>query len=150
LSAILATSAAAFSVVKWLGAIYLVYLGVMALADTSSLVQLDAQTGSGRGNRTILWQAFVSDVLNPKVAVFFLALLPQFVGTRPSHPTLQILFLGVTVNVIALVGNIVLVALSASVTGALRRNRSVAGWLRRLLGATFVALGVRLAVEKPA
>lgn len=148
LSAVLATSLVAFTVIKWLGAGYLVYLGISTLRSKSGPIELDAEGIAGRSARTILWQAFLSDVLNPKVAMFFLALLPQFVSAQASHPTLQILFLGVTVNVIALAGNIALVMLSASVTGALRRNSSVAMWLHKAMGATFVALGLRLAVEK--
>jgi threonine/homoserine/homoserine lactone efflux protein len=111
-------------------------------------INLDMQKVTGPSAKTILWQAFLSDALNPKVAMFFLALLPQFVDPKASHPTLQILLLGVTVNVIALIGNIVLVTLSASVTASLRRNTSVAALLQKALGATFVALGLRLAVEK--
>jgi threonine/homoserine/homoserine lactone efflux protein len=149
LSAVLATSAVAFGVVKWLGAIYLIYLGITALGNTSRQIELDTQTICRHDSKAILRQAFISDLLNPKVAMFFLALLPQFIGSHPLHPTLQILLLGVTVNAIALAGNIALVTLSASVTRALRRNRSVTEWLRKAMGATFVALGVRLAVEKP-
>jgi len=147
LSAVLATSAVAFTVVKWLGAGYLVYLGISTLRSKTGPMELD--TGLiGRSARTILWQAFLSDVLNPKVAMFFLALLPQFVDPSGLRPALQILLLGITVNVIALTGNILLVFLSASVTGTLRRNRAIAAWLQRVLGATFIALGLRLAGEK--
>jgi threonine/homoserine/homoserine lactone efflux protein len=148
LSAVLATSAFAFNVVKWVGAAYLVYLGLSTLLSKGSALEIDAQGLSGRSARTILWQAFLSDVLNPKVALFFLALLPQFVSADAAHPTLQIIFLGVTANVIAIAGNISLVLLSTSVTRALRRNGALAGWLRRAMGVTFVGLGVRLAVEK--
>jgi threonine/homoserine/homoserine lactone efflux protein len=148
LSAVIATSVVAFTVVKWLGACYLIYLGISTLRSKAGPIVLDTQRPLGRNARTILWQAFLSDVLNPKVAMFFLALLPQFVDAKGPHPTLQILFLGVTVNVIALVCNIVLVSLSALVTASLRRNTSVSAWLQKALGATFLALGLRLAVEK--
>jgi threonine/homoserine/homoserine lactone efflux protein len=148
LSAVIATSVVAFTVVKWLGAGYLIYLGISTLRSKTDPINLDMQKVTGPSAKTILWQAFLSDVLNPKVAMFFLALLPQFVEPQTSHPTLQILLLGVTVNVIALTGNIVLVTLSASVTASLRRDTSVSALLQKALGATFVALGLRLAIEK--
>jgi threonine/homoserine/homoserine lactone efflux protein len=147
LSAILATSSVAFTAVKWLGAAYLVYLGISALRSTSGPLVVPGST-LNRDNRTILWQALLSDVLNPKVAIFFLALIPQFVNPRGAHPTLQILLLGITVNMIALPINLILVYCSASVTEALRRHTGIAVWLQRAMGAMFVALGFRLAVEK--
>ena len=148
LSAILATSSVAFTVVKWLGAAYLIYLGIVALLNRQGPLVIESSGRIGYGGRTILWQAFVSDVLNPKVAVFFLALLPQFVDPDGSHPTLQILLLGVTVNVIALATNIVLVWFSAGLTESLRRNQSLSRRLQQGMGALFVGLGLRLAVEK--
>src|SRR5579863_2123427 len=75
LSAILATSATAFTVVKWVGAAYLVYLGLGALRSKQGPLASGTEAVGSRRSRTILWQAFLSDVLNPKVALFFLALL---------------------------------------------------------------------------
>jgi threonine/homoserine/homoserine lactone efflux protein len=95
-----------------------------------------------------LWQAFLSDGLNPKVALFFLALLPQFVDTTASDPTLQILVLGVIVNMIALLFNILLVYLSARLTATLRRRPAISGRLPKAMGALFVAFGLRLALER--
>jgi threonine/homoserine/homoserine lactone efflux protein len=146
LSAVMATSALAFTVVKWIGAGYLVYLGVTALLSQRGVISVDAD--DARTSGTIFWQAFVSDVLNPKVALFFLALLPQFINPRDSHPTLEILLLGVTVNVIALTINTVIVCFSARLTVALRRNATMSQWLHKAMGAMFVALGLRLAGEK--
>lgn len=148
LSAILATSAAAFTVVKWIGAAYLVYLGLSALWSKQGPLVTETGVAGGRRSRTILWQAFLSDVLNPKVALFFLALLPQFVDCNAPHPTLQIILLGLTVNVIALPVNIAIACCAARITGGLRRNGSVTLWLRRGLGALFIVLGLRIAVEK--
>jgi threonine/homoserine/homoserine lactone efflux protein len=100
LSTILATSSFAFNVVKWLGAGYLIYLGFGALRRNQGPLVISPGP-TNRDGRTIFWQAFLSDALNPKVAMFFLAFLPQFVDAKGSHPTLQIILLGVTVNMIA-------------------------------------------------
>jgi threonine/homoserine/homoserine lactone efflux protein len=148
LSAILATSATAFAVVKWLGAGYLIYLGVSAFRSQRALIDGSASVSSSRSDLTILWQAFLGDVLNPKVAMFFLALLPQFIDPQGLHPTLQILLLGVTVMVIALPINLLLVLFSARVTAALRESPVIAARLQKAMGAVFVALGLRLAFEK--
>lgn len=148
LSAILAASATAFTLVKWLGAAYLLYLGVSALwRSPEPLAPRDAGADARR-ERTILWQAFLSDVLNPKVALFFLAFLPQFVNRGAPHPALQILLLGLTVNMIGLPTNILIACCAARITRGLRGNAAVALWLRRGLGTLFIALGVRIAVEK--
>lgn len=148
LSAILASSALAFTIVKWVGASYLVYLGIATLWTRQERLGIDEHEIGSRRGRTILWQAFLSDVLNPKVALFFLALLPQFVDRTAAHPSLQILWLGVTLNVVALSTNIALACGSSWVTGALRRNRSLSLWLRKAMGALFVALGLRIAIER--
>ena len=147
LSAILAASTTAFTVVKWVGAAYLIYLGLTTLWRRPAPLAVDAQASAVRGH-TILWQAFLSDVLNPKVALFFLALLPQFVERDAPHPALQILFLGLTVSVIALPTNLLIVCCADRITGSLRRNAAVSLWLRMGLGVLFIALGLRIAVEK--
>jgi threonine/homoserine/homoserine lactone efflux protein len=148
LSAILATSSVAFTVLKWLGAGYLIYLGIRALRSNQRPLVINGDGLASRNSRTIVWQAFISDVLNPKVAMFFLALLPQFISVNAAHATLQILLLGVTVNMIALPTNLVLVCFSARLTEVLRRDPRFSRWLQRSMGALLVALGLRVAVEK--
>jgi len=148
LSAILAASSRAFTAVKWVGAAYLVYLGILALRNSSHPLAIDASDNANRAHRTILWQAFLSDVLNPKVAMFYLALLPQFVNAGGRHPSLQILMLGLTVNVIALPLNLLLVCASAGISSRLRRRRGLGLWLNRALGALFIGIGLRLATEQ--
>ncbi|HVY24217.1 MAG TPA: LysE family translocator [Steroidobacteraceae bacterium] len=147
LSAILQTSAVAFTVVKWLGAAYLMYLGFSALISRQKPLIIDDSLSNDGNSKTILWQAFVSDVLNPKVAMFFLALLPQFVDVTAQHPKLQILLLGVTVNVIALPTNLLLVYASAYLTKSLRQNQRLSRWLRKGMAALLVYLGFRAVME---
>jgi threonine/homoserine/homoserine lactone efflux protein len=146
LSAILATSSVAFTVVKWLGAVYLVWIGIQAIRSGP----LNLATGESihLNGKAIFWQGFLSDVLNPKVAIFFLAFLPQFVEVGSKNETQQLLLLGITCNVIAIGINLILVYFASIATAGLRKNRKLAVWLNRAMGTVFIALGIRLAREK--
>lgn len=151
LSAILATSALAFSMVKWLGAaylVYLVYLGFRTLWGVNAAVTLPSQDTDQRKMRTVFWQAFLSDVLNPKVAVFFIALLPQFVDWHNTNRTAQLLLLGLTLNMIAIPFNLLIVLLAAKLTTALRESTTLNALLHKLLGAMFVLLGLKLVIDR--
>ena len=147
LSAILMTSALAFSALKALGAAYLVYLGVQTFLAAGKR-DCDEPQLRGSSLRVVFWQGFLSDVLNPKVAIFYLAFLPQFVDPHGQRPLLQILLLGLTANMIALPINILIVLASSSLTRAMRRSARVSILLRRALGLTFIGLGARLAFER--
>jgi threonine/homoserine/homoserine lactone efflux protein len=147
ISAILTTSAYAFTAIKWAGATYLLYLGITVLRSKSRPLQIDAESIKGRSGWSSFWQGFWSDVLNPKVAIFYLAFLPQFITPGPRHLS-QLLVLGVTANLIGIISSIIIVCLSAKVTATLRQDPRVSMWLAKGLGAIFVALGIRLAGEK--
>lgn len=150
LSTILATSALAFTVVKYVGAAYLLYLGIQALRSSATGAALDIQ----QAPRTSAWQAYrqgiLVDILNPKAAIFFMAFLPQFV--RPEHGAVatQILLLGVLVVLVAIIVEGSLVLLAARTSSALRNNPRVGRWLDRLLGSVFIGLGVRLGLAERA
>ena len=148
ISAILATSALAFTILKWVGAAYLIYLGLKILISKQNALVIDSEKTATTKNTTIFWQGFLSDVLNPKVAIFFLAFLPQFVDAQSSNRLLNIILLGCTVNVIAIIINVVLVLLAGMLTLKLRQNKKLSVWLNKILGGVFIALGLRLAKEK--
>ena len=146
LSAILATSVTAFSVVKYIGAAYLVYLGISAFMTRGTT--FDAV--EAKKQKTTPWQAFkqgaLVDILNPKVAVFFMAFLPQFVRPELGHTTAQIIILGMLVIAVAVVVEFVFVMAAARTTRFFRKNRRASGWLDRLLGSVLIGLGLRLAL----
>ena len=161
LSAILATSALAFSIVKWVGVAYLVWLGIGALrssfaksAPTSNPTSDIDDIASARvtaHNVTAFraWrQGAMIDVLNPKVAIFFMAFLPQFVHPEQGHGALQFLILGTTVNLIGLVVEGAIVLLVGAAALRIKGNGAIGAWLQRSLGAMFIALGVRLAITE--
>lgn len=155
-SALLAASATAFNVLKWAGAAYLFYVGVRLLfsrAQNSALV--DARAGATEAVATDLWRVFTggfwTNALNPKVAIFFLAFVPQFIAPGTEHTTLAFLALGVLFNVNAIPVNIGW-ALAAA---WLARNATLIQrgmhWLDRVAGTLFIAFGLKLAfTDNPA
>ncbi len=148
LTAVLATSAIAFTLVKLAGAAYLIYLGVTTLLSKSSLAAIDTNQGSSVSYGQAFWQGFVSDVLNPKVAMFYLAILPQFVQVDAGNTGVQLLILGVTLNLIGLVSNLLYVYFAAYLSRRLREGVKTTEWLKRALGGLFIALGIKLASER--
>lgn len=148
LSAILMSSAMAFMIVKWMGAAYMVYLGLRVLFLSKSALSPDKfkKPTLKRGN--VFWMGFLSDVLNPKVALFFMSFLPQFVSPSSLHPVKDIVLLGVILNVLAILFNLTLVQLAGTISKQLRANEAFTKWLNRTLGVTFLAIGIKIATEK--
>jgi threonine/homoserine/homoserine lactone efflux protein len=148
LSALVVSSATAFTVVKLLGAIYLVYLGVRTLLGRDGGAEA-APAGPARGRRRDFAEGIVVNVLNPKTALFFLAFLPQFVDPEASSATLQILVLGLTFMLLGLVTDS-LWALAAGTAGeVLRGRRSFLRAQRYVAGSVYLALGTLTALSGP-
>ncbi len=147
LSALLTASAAAFAAVKWLGAGYLLYLGLSLLLSRAP--RADAPQGAAAASLSqIFWQGALTNVLNPKVALFFLAFLPQFVDAGAPSKAGAFLVLG-----LIFVGNGTLwclgvAALSARAAAGIRRSGRAIAWINRALGGFFIVLGLRLALAQ--
>ena len=151
LSAIVATSAIAFIVIKVVGALYLFYLGVRLLTGNDhDAANSDARVRRGRSTTgaSAFVRAMVTGILNPKVAIFFVAFLPQFVDREAGSVFVQFLLLGAIFTVIAVTIDSLVALAAGSIGSFLARNPTVARWRERLTGAAFIALGVRLAFEK--
>lgn len=146
LSAILMTSVTAFMVVKYLGAAYLIYLGLRELFSSGKVgVSLEAHPANLRRS---FWQGFITSVFNPKTAIFFLALLPQFIHPDLGHIALKFIVLGFVFNVITLIPILGYVLLAAGFSSWLRRNPTFLRYQQRVTGALFIGLGVRLALDR--
>ncbi|WP_079419084.1 LysE family translocator [Thiomonas intermedia] len=151
LSALIAASDLAFSVVKWLGAFYLVWLGIGLLrAKTSALgpqgTQAIAAPLSAAPLRAVFWQGVLTNVLNPKIVLFFLAFLPQFVGPSTHGQGWAFLLLGVVFTVNGTLFNLGVAWVAARARHRMGRMQRLALWVRRLTGVVFVGLGLRLAL----
>jgi threonine/homoserine/homoserine lactone efflux protein len=144
LSAVLMTSATAFSAIKWLGGLYLVWLGIGLLRTRTGTADA-AAVPSVQTLQGIFAQGFLTNALNPKVAVFFLAFLPQFIAPGAVDKALAFVFLGVVFNVNATLWNLLVAGSAAWVARSVRHSQTIAVWINRTIGAVFVYLGVRLA-----
>lgn len=142
LSVILMHSAMAFMAVKTLGALYLAYLGLTALFSKENLVF------SGQGEimsvKDTYVQGLLTNVLNPKVAIFFLSLLPQFVDPQNPYGILPFILLGMTFIITGTLWLLLIVSCSASFTTVLRKSANTARWLNKICGSIYLLLGAKL------
>jgi threonine/homoserine/homoserine lactone efflux protein len=166
LSALLAASATAFTVLKWVGGAYLVWMGISMLrgpeeakrgAEHRPTMRVDDRASAQRGVPAmsdgavppfylrIFAQGFATNALNPKVALFFLAFLPQFIDPNAPHKALAFVFLGCVFNFNAVFWNLFVAWSAARIAGSVRDSRKARAWINRAIGSVFIYLGVRLA-----
>jgi threonine/homoserine/homoserine lactone efflux protein len=146
LAAILHTSALAFAVLKWCGVVYLLYMAWQALRERGALA-LRAEP-SQTSDRRVIVTAVLINILNPKLSIFFLAFLPQFIAADEPHPAARLLelsgvFMAMTFAVFAVYG-----LFAAAVRDRVISRPKVMAWLRRSFAAGFAALGVKLALAE--
>jgi threonine/homoserine/homoserine lactone efflux protein len=149
LSAILAASQTAFTLIKLAGAVYLVYLGVRLLfAKAHDGAAADIDTTSAGDAWSAFRQGVLTNVLNPKVALFFLAFLPQFIRPDSASKTAAFLALGATFIATGTAWCLVLASCAAQLRGFFARNPHMRTLIDRATGGLFIGLGVRLAVSR--
>lgn len=147
LSAILATSALAFGTIKLIGGAYLVFLGVKMVLDRRKQLSLPSNFRR-RTTMAAFRQGILTNILNPKVALFFLAFLPQFIDPASTTKVFAFLLLGFTFVTTGTIWCLILAVFASVFSERLRRNETITQWLNRTAGTLFVFLGVRLAIAK--
>jgi threonine/homoserine/homoserine lactone efflux protein len=148
LSALLASSATAFAVVKYAGAAYLVYLGLRTLLARDGGSERTAAAPPRLSGRHVYRQALLTQVLNPKVAIFFLAFLPQFVSPDAPSPLLHMLLLSAVFMAMTFAVFVVYGTLANAFRRAVIESPRVQGWLRRGFAGAFAGLGIHLAISE--
>ena len=147
LSAILAASATAFTAVKIIGAAYLLYVGISLIRSAGAPQSSPAAAVSRPASiRIIFMQGFLTNVLNPKVALFFLAFLPQFVAADASSKPLAFLFLGAIFDFNGTLWNLLVAWSAARLSVRLAPSAAFKRWFNRFVGSVFVFIGIRLAL----
>ncbi|RXT14020.1 LysE family translocator [Ammoniphilus sp. CFH 90114] len=146
LSVILSKSILAFTILKYLGAMYLLYLGARSLLAKND--QLSVKEGGKMRLQKIFLEGMLTNVFNPKVALFFLAFLPQFIEPHNSYGMLPFLVLGVTFVVTGTIWCLIVAFFSSKFTIQLRNNRRASSLLNKASGLLFVGLGIHLLFTK--
>ena len=144
LSALIVSSAVAFTAVKTAGAVYLIGLGLWTIFVRRA--EPDVALGGQRALRRVFAQGIVVNVLNPKTALFFLAFLPQFVDPNAAHPALQVAFLGLLFMALGLVTDSLWAVAAGTAGGVLRRSTRYVKIQRYVAGSVSVGLGVATAL----
>ncbi|TKJ92094.1 homoserine lactone transporter [Paenibacillus sp. CFBP13512] len=142
LSLILMQSALAFNIVKWIGAAYLIWLGVRSIMarheDKPSMQAVESQS-----NRKVYLQGMMTNVLNPKVALFYLAFIPQFVSPEQTYGAVPFILLGLTFSTTGILWCMLLVLFSSKMAKRLQSSR-ISTYMNKITGSIFILLGLNL------
>ncbi|MEJ7418369.1 LysE family translocator [Staphylococcus warneri] len=142
LSALLKTSVLLFTVVKTIGAIYLIYLGIQMLIKKGT--RLDIVEVSEISNRKLFTQGMITNVTNPKVALFYISFVPQFISSTNHYGPIPFIILGVIFTLIGTIWDLITVIFSSALTSKLRNNKLVEPILNKITGIIFIILGISL------
>ncbi|UII22261.1 LysE family translocator [Fulvivirga ligni] len=144
LSIVLAQSAVAFEIVKYLGAAYLIYMGIRSIIMAKNS-DFSVKANAQKSNRKIYFSGIFTNLLNPKVALFFLAFLPQFIDPAYSESPVPFLILGFTFLTTGTIWCVFVAFFASRLSEKFRQNPKIKVWLDRITGGIFVSLGIKLA-----
>jgi threonine/homoserine/homoserine lactone efflux protein len=146
LSAIIQASRTAYTIIKYLGAGYLIFIGIKAIISKNKNIELKTDTTYKNGN--IFRQGMLTNIFNPKAIVTFMAFLPQFVNANISHPITQFTLLGLILSTMAIIW-FGFVGYFAGIFGSIiKRNSIIQNGIKYISGSVMILLGLRLAIKK--
>ncbi|MBT1696674.1 LysE family translocator [Fulvivirgaceae bacterium PWU4] len=145
LSLIITQSIVLFTAIKYAGAVYLIYIGYKMITEKASL-HTDVIPTHAVDYTTIYRDGVITNVLNPKVALFFMAFLPQFIDPAMENTILPFLMLGATFTTTGTIWCLILATFSAAIFSKLKTNRRAAGYINKICGMALVALGIKVAL----
>jgi len=152
LTALITASPVMFTVIKYTGAAYLVYLGSKMVFETFKIqvqaANIDSPPVRNASAYSLLSKGFITTLTNPKVLLFFISFFPQFVTPQGEQQAASFLLLGLTYALIAFLTDVTFALLAGSAAGAVSGNRKLQKFMDRMVGATFIALGIRLALTR--
>lgn len=148
LSLIIRQSGFLFNLIRYAGAAYLIYIGIRSFLEKPSAMLPNQGKVRNESSLKTLRQGAITNILNPKVSLFFLAFLPQFVDNQADNTTMQILFLGLWFNISGTLVNVLIALLFSRIIARLNRFQQFWKWQNRVAGTVLVALGLQIALKK--
>ncbi|WP_116771140.1 LysE family translocator [Maribacter litoralis] len=148
ISVLLAKSAFAFAAVKYLGAAYIIYLGGATFRKKSDLADLEARTEDEKNVKSDFWSGFLTNSLNPKVALFFIAFFPQFIAVNEMQNPVPYVLLGITYAIIGVVWYIILTLCASIFSSKIKDNPNAGKLLNKIGGLAFIAMGIKIVLSK--
>jgi RhtB (resistance to homoserine/threonine) family protein len=145
LSVIIAKSIVAFNIIKYAGAAYLIYIGYKMLTDRSQLNTETNMAGKITDLKRIYRDAVITNVLNPKVALFFIAFLPQFIDPAFKNTILPFMLLGISFTITGTIWCLILAGFASIISNKLKRNKKLSFYINKTCGAVLIALGIKVA-----
>lgn len=146
-SVLIAKSPIVFSFIKFAGVVYLVYLGVMAIKNSKDVVSVDTKNINQTKSKNDYWAGLVTNTLNPKVALFFLAFFPQFINPAHIENPNPFLFLGIVYALISIVWLLILTFFASIFSNKITGNLNTSIWFNKVGGLVFIAMGVLIALS---
>ena len=148
LSLIVAKSVLAFTVLKYFGAAYLLYLGVSKIISKENILTMQAPQKNNKTSKQNFISGVINNVLNPKVALFVLAFFPQFIKREYISSPVPFIFLGITYAILGLTWLLILTLFASLFSEKLSKSKKANTWLNRFSGITFILMGVKVALSK--
>lgn len=146
LSVIIANSIIAFNIIKYAGALYLVYIGYKMLTDRPQLNTDTSLVEKKVNQKKIYRDGVITNVLNPKVALFFIAFLPQFIDTASGNTVFSFLVLGITFTITGTIWCLVLANFASAISNKLKNNKRLSWYINKACGAVLIGLGIKVAL----
>ena len=146
LSVLLSKSEYGFTIIKFLGAIYLIYLGFVKFRNREDFLPNETKNKVHKDKKNDFWSGFLTNTLNPKVALFFLAFFPQFINPTQIENPMPFIALGMTYALIGVLWYLLLTLFASAFSQKIKNNPRVGYWLNKLSGIVFIIIGIKIAL----
>jgi len=146
LSALLEASPSAFLLIKYIGALYLLYLGLSMFFNSKNKTKEENDT-SALNYKKIYYSGILINILNPKVALFFITFLPQFININASDKSMGLLILGLTFIAVGIIVSSIIVYMACKISNKFTYKTSFVKYIKKLVGTLFIGFGIKLALD---